>query len=401
MKKRVLLGMSGGGDSAVTAVLLKNQGYQVLGCYLKLSDSQPEASEYWEKEAVKRQKAGSIRNKVASFSMNEEEEEKPRQAFFRSHCLDGSSAKQVSELCERFDIPFYEIDMRDEFAALVVDPFVHAMLQRRSHFACHGCTVDIKVRALLRKADELGCDLIATGHYAQIIHESAEDIYILKRAVDPVRDQTFELSGLSQADLKRCLMPLGGLSQGMVRKLAQEFGFEFRARVSGHACFLKSAELIPFLEQRISPSLRPAGVIRTADGDVVGDHDGLYQFQIGQTEDLRLSMQDGKKNLQVVGFEPIANVLVVGETKDLITSEVRLSSVNWLASVDELKQVQCRMRIQDLAEELPVTVFCFENQTAHVYLKEPIGGLASGMRAVLMEGDRVLGGGILERIDSK
>lgn len=381
--------MSGGVDSSVTAVLLKNQGYQVLGCHLVFSDPLPP---YVPRDSSKKKKG-------KYFLGGEESEEQKQPAHFRTHCVQGPRPEEVQAICTRFDIPYYEIDARMEFEAVVIDPAIHDILQLRKPNPCNRCSSHLKMMHLIRKADELGCDFIATGHYAQIVYESADNLYQLRRAIDASKDQTFDLSGLSQKTLSRCLMPLGGLSQGMVRKLAEEFNFTSRRPAKNGVCFVDSEECGDFVEDRTAPSLRTPGVIRTADGEVVGEHAGLFRFKLGQTEGMDLSMREVQDKWCVVGFEPRANVLIVGKEEDLMIGEFRVSNVNWVTPVDELRQIQCRVRVQSQTEEITASVFCFENKMAHVRLDKRWRAVNSGERVVFYDADRVMGGGTVERME--
>lgn len=391
MKQRVLVGTGGGADSAVTAVLLKNQGYQVLACHLVLSDPLPE---YVPRDEEK--KSDSKWKKPGFLQEIPKVERAP--AYFRTQCAQGPSPEEIQAVFARFDISYYQVDLRGEFEGFVVDPTVHDLLQYRKPHPCYRCNVDLKIAQLVRKADELGCERIATGHYAQIVYESSANRYELRRAVDLSRDQTFELSGITQAQLARSLMPLGGLSQGMIRKLAAQFSLKTEHAPRKGVCFIDSSECLDFVEDRSSITLRLPGMVRTTEGDVVGEHQGLHRFRIGQTEGLDIQMRETQDPFYVVAFEASTNVLVVGRAEELLVQEFRVSDVRWISPVDEFREIRCAARLQSQTRNETVTLYCFENQMAHVVLDQPVSAVTSGERVVFYKGDQVLGTGRVELV---
>ena len=265
-RKQVLLGMSGGVDSSVTAVLLKNQGYQVMGCHFLFADPLlPERV----RAPKKKKSTAPIRSAAEFFAKATAAETPPEPVSFRSHCNQRSTPEEVQKLCQQFDIPFYSVDLRAEFQSTIEDFYVHEALQHRRPFLCHRCNNDLVIKHLLSKSQELACEWIATGHYAQATYDSSSQLYQLRRAVDLHRDQTHLLSGLNQRTLSKLLLPMGGLSQGMVRKLSEEFRFDGeRARTDqSTGCFSGHPDAVDFIEMKTAPSLRTNGMVRTVDGE--------------------------------------------------------------------------------------------------------------------------------------
>ncbi len=398
-RKQVLLGMSGGVDSSVTAVLLKNQGYQVLGCHFLFSDPLPAEKP---RQPKKKKAATPIRSAAEFFAKANEAEAPVEPVVFRSSCNQRLSPEEVQKLCGQFDIPFYGVDLREEFQAVIEDFYVHEALQHRKPFLCHRCNNDLIIRHLLLKAQELACEWIATGHYAQVAYDSSSQLYQLRRAVDQQRDQTHLLSGLNQKTLSKLLLPLGGLSQGMVRKLSEEFRFTSSDRKrddQNTGCFHAHPDAVDYIESKTSPSLRTNGMVRTVDGEVVGDHEGLHQYRLGQVEGVDINMVDPNDPMCVVGFEPKAQVLIVGREPDLLKSQLMISEVNWILPLNELKQQRCKMRLLPSAQEAQAVLTFFENQTVHVLLEKPVRAVSPGERAIFYDQDAVIGGGTVERCE--
>ena len=363
--KKVLVAMSGGVDSSVTAALLKQQGYDVIGVHMTLWDHGDANVER-----------------------------------FGGRCCSLVDSNDARRVCDRLDVPYFVINAQEVFQDKVVDYFVHEYMQNRTPNPCAQCNNQIKFSYLFQKADELGCELVATGHYAQVVQDPVKGIAHLHKAVDPQKDQSYFLFGLTQKALLRTLMPLGGLSKMMVRKLAEEFGLAVAQKAdSMEICFIGEEGYKGFIEKRVAPNLRPTGMIRTVDGAIVGEHEGLFRYTIGQRKGLQLSGKDPQQYF-VVGFEAGTQTLIVGPEKHLFHSECLASHMNWIRPMDSLHGLRCHARIRSRHEEAACMVTHFENETVVAQFDEAQRAITPGQAVVFYDGDEVLGGGYIDRVGS-
>lgn len=359
--EKVLVAMSGGVDSSVAAALLKSQGHDVVGVHMQLWDHSDQNLE--------------------------------RMGGRCCSIVDSNDARRV---CDKIEIPFYVINAQDEFKEAVVDYFVHEYLQSRTPNPCVQCNTKIKFSSLFQKADELGCKWLATGHYAQVqCHPSAGYSQLLK-ATDPQKDQSYFLFGLTQKALTRTMMPLGGMAKMTVRKLAEQFGLAVAGKEdSMEICFIGSEGYAAFLESRSAPTLRGNGPIQSVEGQIMGEHRGLYQYTIGQRRGLQLKAK-GTENWFVLGLDPVKNTLTVGPEEHLYKKTLFASHVSWVRPIDQLKPLHCTAKIRARADEAQCIVTCFENNTVTVEFLEPQRAITPGQAVVFYQKDEVLGGAFID-----
>jgi tRNA-specific 2-thiouridylase len=362
-KKRVLVAMSGGVDSSVAAALLKNQGYEVIGVHMQL----------WNHGQANVERFG-------------------------GRCCSLIDANDARRVCDKLDIPYYVINAQDVFQDKVVDYFVHEYLQNRTPNPCVQCNTQIKFSYLFQKADELGCDWVATGHYAQVVQDGVSGHASLMRGVDPQKDQTYFLFGLTQKALRRTMMPLGNLPKMMVRKLAEEFGLAVASKPdSQEICFIGEEGYVGFIESRTTPPLRPVGLIRSFDGNIIGEHEGLYKFTVGQKKGLQLKDKE-HQNYFVLGFESKTQTLIVGPEEQLYRTDLLAGKVNWIRPINQIKSHRIKAKIRSRHEESSCLVTCFENFRVQVSFDEPQRAITPGQAIVFYDGDEVLGGGFIDDV---
>lgn len=349
---KVAVAMSGGVDSSVAAALLCQQGWEVIGITL---DLWPRLDPHG---AVGREDA----------------------------CCSLSAVEDARRVADALGIPHYVLNFRDLFAEKVIADFVAEYQRGRTPNPCIRCNEHIKFAALLRKAQGLGADYVATGHYARI---ERRERYLLKKAVDSEKDQSYVLYVLMQEQLAHTLMPLGGYTKAATRKLARELGLRVAAKPeSQDICFIPD-DYGRFLEKYAPAALR-SGPILNRRGEVLGQHRGIAFYTIGQRRGLGVATG---QPLYVVALDAQRNAVIVGREGELYASELVADQVNWIA-IERLEgSMEVEVKVRYRTPEAPATLRPLEANWVHLHFRQPQRAVTPGQAVVFYQGDTVIGGG--------
>ena len=351
----VVVAMSGGVDSSVAAALLKQQGHEVLGMMLRLwSEPGKEDS---------------------------------------NRCCTPDSMAQARRVAAQLDIPFYVVDARGVFRETVVQYFLDGYAAGQTPNPCLLCNRSIRWEFLLRHALALGAEFMATGHYARTV-KAADGRIKLLCAVDSTKDQSYILHVLGQVKLQRALFPVGLYEKSEVRQIAAEFGLPTASRQdSQDLCFLAGDDYRNFLQRNAPQMLKPGRIVRV-DGRVVGEHNGLANYTIGQRKGLGAA---GPVPLYVLRKDAEENLLVVGVQEELGSRQMEVRDVNWIAGAPPLTPFRADVKIRYTARAVPAEVIPLEDgRSTRVNFDAPARDVTAGQAAVFYNADEVLGGGIIQ-----
>ncbi len=358
--KRVLVAMSGGVDSSVTAALLKAQGYEVIGVTFRL----------W---------AG-----------NEGQEH-------AKACCGIDSVEDARRVAHKLGIPHYVLNMTEFFAQTVVANFINEYARGRTPNPCVRCNEFVKYRLFLQRADALDADYIATGHYARIVRD-ANGRYRLLKAVDLQKDQSYVLYMLTQPVMARVLLPIGHYTKAQVREIARQLELPvYNKPDSQEICFVPDDDYRTFL-RKMRPDLVKPGPIVTEDGKVIGTHMGIAFYTVGQRHGLGISNPAGEP-LYVVRIEAGTNTIVVGPRQSVLTREAIVEGVNWVSGVVPEQPVRARVKHRYKSPEALAWVEPLTETSVRVVWDEPQWAVTPGQMAVFYDaetGEEVLGGGTIK-----
>lgn len=336
--KKAVIAMSGGVDSSVAALLMKNEGYECVGATMQL--------------------------------------------YIEGYCSD---AKQVAD---KLSMPFYIFPFKDEFKKNVIDKFVAYYEQGKTPNPCVECNRTLKFGAMLDKMYELKADFVVTGHYAKVEFENGE--YKLKKADDAAKDQSYFLYMLTQDKLKHIKFPLGEYTKPQIREIAEKNGLiTARKKDSQDICFVPNGDYVSFIKEYNGKTYEKGHFIHK-DGKVFGEHKGIINYTVGQRKGLGISYT---KPLYVLDIQPDTRNVILGDNEDLFTDTVTAENVNIISGKPLTEPIRCYARIRYRHKEQPATAYQDENGLLYVKFDEPQRAVTKGQSLVLYDGDTVLGGG--------
>ena len=340
-KDKVLLGMSGGVDSAVSAILLQEQGYEVYGVTLKL----------WGQEKV----------------------------------------EDAEKICKKLGIEHYNIDAKKEFKEYVIDDFICKYKINQTPNPCIECNKYLKFGYMYELAQKMGIEYLATGHYAKMEYSEKYGRYVIKKAKNLAKDQSYVLYNMPKNLLGKVIFPLGEIeSKEKIREIARNYNLEVANKPdSEDICFIPDGDYKKFLEENSDIQPKNGKIVNTK-GEVLGEHQGLYRYTIGQRKGLGIAYSEP---LYVIGFNTDKNELIVGIENELYKSEMLVNNLNLLL-VDEIPNlIKVLVKTRYSAKEYPATIKMIEKDTIKVKFDNPVARITPGQSAVFYIEDMVLGGG--------
>ncbi|HLJ68009.1 MAG TPA: tRNA 2-thiouridine(34) synthase MnmA [Chloroflexota bacterium] len=356
----VLVGMSGGVDSSVAAALLKDQGYDVIGVTMQI----------WHRSGTF-EDAGAMQG-----------------------CCTVDAVDDARRVASCLGIPYYVPNFRAEFAGAVVDDFAREYLAGRTPNPCVRCNQFVRFDGLLRRADELGIGFVATGHYARVEFDEARGEYVLKKAVDDRKDQSYMLHTLQQAHLARLIFPLGGMTKDETRRQARRYGLPVADKPdSQEICFVAGGSYRDFLRGYAGDIGRPGEVVDRS-GAVLGRHDGIHDFTVGQRRGLGIAAD---RPQYVIELRPAENQVVVGDREDAFGRSFTCSRLSFTGAPPD-GAFAAGIKIRYRTPEQSGTVELHHDGSARIELQRPVWGVTPGQLAVFYEGDRVIGGGTIDEV---
>lgn len=363
---KIAVAMSGGVDSSAAAAILKEQGHDLVGFTMQL----------W--------------NQRRGISVDENGEPLP------SRCCSLDDVYDARRVAEELGFPFYVLNLEKEFERGVVQPFVNSYLNGETPIPCVACNSRLKFASLDKLAISLGCEKVATGHYARVEFDEAAQRYRLWRGRDEQKDQSYFLWELTQDQLARALFPLGELSKSDARQAARDNQLAIaEKKESQEICFVPDGDYAGFIDRYLEAEaqtdrLPPAGEIVTSSGTVLGAHGGIHRYTVGQRRGIGISHSTP---LYVLGINRDQNQVIVGSDDELLRNEFTAAGVNWIAFDNPVEEVRGEVRVRYRHTAAPATIRPIQAGRVHIKFDEPQRAITPGQATVFYRGNEVLGGG--------
>lgn len=354
--KKALIAMSGGVDSSVAALLVKQAGYDCMGVTLRLYDNED---------------AGISKEKT---------------------CCSLDDVNDARSVAGRLDMPFYVFNFTEHFHKEVMNRFVAAYERGETPNPCIDCNRYVKFGKLMHRAKEIGCDYVATGHYAQVEFDGKSGRWLLKKGLDETKDQSYVLYSLTQEELAHLLLPLGGLTKEQARRIAEENGFvNAKKRDSQDICFVPDGDYAAFIERYTDKKFAPGEFVGT-NGEHYGTHKGIIHYTVGQRKGLGLSFP---QPMYVCRLDTEKNEVVLGKHEELFSKEVTVRDINLISAekIDEPMRVKAKVRYRHT--EQSATVIQTGEDELKVIFDKPQRAITKGQALVMYDGDTVVGGGVI------
>lgn len=353
-EKKALIAMSGGVDSSVAALIMKQRGYSCIGATMKLYNN--------DDAAVSAAKT----------------------------CCSADDISDARRVCDKLEIPFYVFNFREEFKSKVIDKFVHEYECGATPNPCIDCNRYMKFDKFLHRAEEIDCDCVVTGHYARIEHENGR--YVLKRAVDLSKDQSYVLYSMTQNQLAHTIFPLGDMTKTQTRSIAEQSGLvNARKHDSQDICFVPNGDYAAVIENYTGKKY-PCGNFVSKDGRILGQHNGIIRYTIGQRRGLGIALGEpmyvAKKDVQT-------NDVVLCTNSELFSDTLVAHDFNWILYDNPPKHFEAKAKIRYNQTEQPAAVDVLDDGKVRITFENPQRAVAKGQAVVIYKEDTVVGGGTI------
>ncbi|MDG0865749.1 tRNA 2-thiouridine(34) synthase MnmA [Candidatus Lucifugimonas marina] len=355
-KKRAVVAMSGGVDSSVAAALLARDGYEVVGVTMRLFNAPNE-----------------------------------QVARLNKSCCSLEDVEDARDVCRKIGAKHYFLNFEEEFQKHVVDYFVSEYERGRTPHPCLACNDRLKFEFLIRRAELMDADVVATGHFARIHEHEGE--YSLLAGVDPLKDQSYVLYTLTQDQLSKLSLPIGDYSKDQIREVARELGLSIADKPdSQDICFIPDGDYNRFIEPRLKR--KAPGQIVDIEGNILGEHEGIHGFTIGQRKRIPI-VNSTPRPMYVTDINADSGQVTVGPAENLMKTRLYASGVNWIAGTAPVEPFEAEARIRYNGKNSPATVRALSNG-AEIEFSQPVRAITPGQAVVFYKDDVVLGGGLIE-----